>query len=83
MKKYVICENHYCGNELIGVNIIGVCDSIETANIIIENNRNELKRLFNNKFLSDSIDKFGYHEFENEYGETFRTGCVSTEYTEG
>ena len=46
-----------------------MCDSIETANNIIENNRNELKRLFNNKFLSDFIDDAGFHEFENEYGE--------------
>ena len=83
MKKYVICENRYRGDKLIDVNIIGVCDSIETANNIIENNRNELKRLFNNKFLSDFIDDVGFHEFENEYGETVRTGYVPTEYTEG
>ena len=53
------------------------------GNNIIENNRNELKRLFNNKFLSDFIDDAEFHEFENEYGETVRTGYVPTEYTEG
>lgn len=83
MKKYVIYEDHYRGDDLIESSIIGVCDSIETANTIIENNRNELKRLFNNKFLSDFTDDSESNELENEYGEVFRTGKVLTEYTEG
>ena len=53
MNCYVVCENVYRDDMLQSVNIIGVGETLEDANALIESNREELKRLFRGNFVTE------------------------------
>lgn len=80
MNCYVVCENEYRNDTLQRVNIIGVGETIEDANALIESNRERRKRLFNGKFVADFYDDDGSHEFRTTYGVIYRTCACKTEY---
>ena len=80
MNCYVVCENVYRDDTLQSVNIIGVGETIEDANALIESNREELKWLFDGKFVADFYDDDGSHEFRSTGGVVYRTCACKTEY---
>ena len=80
MNCYVVCENVYRDDMLQSVNIVGVGETLEDANALIESNREELKRLFHGKFVTDSYDDDGSHEFCSTSGVVYRTCACKTEY---
>lgn len=80
MNCYVVCENVYRGDTLQSVNIIGVGETIEDAKTLIESNREELKRLFDGKFVADYYDDDGSHEFCSTSGVVYYTCACKTEY---
>ena len=78
MNCYVVCENVYRDDMLQSVNIIGVGKTSEDAKTLIESNREELKRLFDGKFVADYYDDDGSHEFCATSGVVYRTcACKS------
>ena len=79
MNCYVVCENIYRGDTLQSVNIIGVGETIEDAKTLIESNREELKRLFDGKFVANYYDD-GSHEFHTMCGVVYYTCACKTEY---
>ena len=79
MNCYVVCENVYHDDMLQSVNIIGVGETLEDANALIESNREELKRL-HDKFVSDFYYDDGSHEFRSMYGDTYCTCACKTEF---
>ena len=80
MNCYVVCENVYRDDMLQRVGIIGVGETLEDANALIESNREELKRLFHGKFVTDSYYEDGSHEFRSMYGDVYCTCACKTEY---
>ena len=80
MNCYVVCENVYRDDMLQSVNIVGVGETLEDANALIESNREELKRLFHGKFVTDSYHEDGSHEFRSMYGDVYCTCARKTEY---
>lgn len=82
MNCYVVCENVYRDDALQNVNIIGAGKTIEDANALIDNNREELKRLFDGKIIEDFYDDDGAHEFRTADGIVYRTCVCKTEYRE-
>ncbi len=66
MNCYVVCENVYRDDMLQSVNIVGVGETLEDANALIESNREELKRL-HDKFVSDFYYDDGSHKFCSMY----------------
>lgn len=79
MNCYVVCENVY-HDDMLSVNIVGVGETLEDANTLIESNREELKRLFDGKFVADFYDDDGSHEFCTTCGVVYRTCACETEY---
>ena len=80
MNCYVVCENVYHDDMLQSVNIIGVGETLEDANALIESNREMLNRLFHNKFTSDFYEYDGSHKFCTIYGNVYCTCACKTEY---
>ena len=80
MNCYVVCENVYRDDMLQRVGIIGVGETLEDANALIESNREDLKRLFHGKFVTDSYYEDGSHEFRSMYGDTYCTSACKTEF---
>lgn len=80
MNCYVVCENVYRDDTLQSVNIIGVGETIEDANALIESNREELKRLSDGKFVADYYDDDGSHEFCSTSGVVYYTCACKMEY---
>ena len=80
MDCYVVCENVYRDDMLQSVNIIGVGETLEDANALIESNREELKRLFHGKFVTDSYYDDGSHKFSSMYGDIYCTSACKTEF---
>ena len=80
MDCYVVCENVYHDDMLQSVNIIGVGETLEDANALIKSNREELKRLFHGKFVTDSYYEDGSHEFCSMNGDVYCTCACKTEF---
>ena len=80
MNCYVVCENVYRDDMLQSVNIVGVGETLEDANALIESNREDLKRLFHGKFVTDSYHEDGSDEVRSMYGDVYCTCACKTEY---